>query len=102
MHVGSQGHTTLRAQLSAYTGVPHDKLNFEVRDVGGGFGQRTLAYPEYCALMIAARATGKPVRWVSTRTEGFMTDSHGRANIISGELALDFAGKKSWRCGSTG
>jgi carbon-monoxide dehydrogenase large subunit len=68
-------------------------LYFEVRDVGGGFGQRTLAYPEYCALMIAARATGKPVRWVSTRTEGFMTDSHGRANIISGELALDFAGK---------
>jgi carbon-monoxide dehydrogenase large subunit len=93
LHVCSQGHTTLRTQLSAYTGVPHDKLNFEVRDVGGGFGQRTLAYPEYCALMIAARATGKPVRWVSTRTEGFMTDSHGRANIISGELALDFAGK---------
>jgi carbon-monoxide dehydrogenase large subunit len=93
LHVCSQGHTTLRAQLSAYTGVPRDKLNFEVRDVGGGFGQRTLAYPEYCALMVAARATGRPVRWVSTRTEGFMTDSHGRANIISGELALDFAGK---------
>ncbi|OGA44937.1 MAG: hypothetical protein A3G25_18855 [Betaproteobacteria bacterium RIFCSPLOWO2_12_FULL_63_13] len=93
LHVCSQGHTTLRTQLSAYTGVPRDKLNFEVRDVGGGFGQRTLAYPEYCALMIAARATGRPVRWVSTRTEGFMTDSHGRANIISGELALDFAGK---------
>jgi len=93
LHVCSQGYTTLRAQLSAYTGVPRDKLNFEVRDVGGGFGQRTLAYPEYCALMIAARATARPVRWVSTRSEGFMTDSHGRANIISGELALDKAGK---------
>jgi carbon-monoxide dehydrogenase large subunit len=93
LHVCSQGHTTLRAQLSAYTGVPQDKLNFEVRDVGGGFGQRTLAYPEYCALMVAARATGRPVRWVSTRTEGFMTDSHGRANIITGELALDAGGK---------
>jgi carbon-monoxide dehydrogenase large subunit len=92
LHVCSQGHTTLRAQLSAYTGVPQEQLNFEVRDVGGGFGQRTLAYPEYCALMIAARASGRPVRWVSTRTEGFMTDSHGRANIISGELALDPAG----------
>jgi carbon-monoxide dehydrogenase large subunit len=93
LHVCSQGLTTLRAQLSSYTGVPHDKLHFEIRDVGGGFGQRTLAYPEYCALMIAARATGKPVRWVSTRIEGFMNDTHGRANIIAGELALDANGK---------
>ena len=42
-----QGITTLRAQLSAYTKVPQEKLMFEVRDVGGGFGQRTVAYPEY-------------------------------------------------------
>ena len=66
---------------------------FEARDVGGGFGQRTPAYPEYCALMIAAKAPGKPVKWVSTRAEGFLTDTHGRGNIIDGELALDRDGK---------
>jgi carbon-monoxide dehydrogenase large subunit len=93
LHVCSQGITTLRRQLSVYTGVAEDKLNFEVRDVGGGFGQRTPAYPEYCALMLAARETGKPVKWVSTRAEGFMTDTHGRANIIDGALALDAGGK---------
>jgi carbon-monoxide dehydrogenase large subunit len=93
LHVCTQGITTLRAQLSAWTGVPIAKLNFEVRDVGGGFGQRTVAYPEYCALMIAAKATGKPVKWVATRSEAFVTDTHGRANIVSGELALDGDGK---------
>jgi carbon-monoxide dehydrogenase large subunit len=92
-NVVMQGVTTLRKQISGYTNVPEDKLIFEARDVGGGFGQRTVAYPEYCALMIAAKAAGKPVKWVSTRVEGFLTDTHGRANIISGELALDAAGK---------
>jgi carbon-monoxide dehydrogenase large subunit len=88
-----QGTTTLRKQLSAWTQVPEEHLKFEAHDVGGGFGQRTLAYPEYCALMIAAKATGKPVKWISTRMEGFLADSHGRSNIIEGALALDRDGK---------
>jgi len=88
-NVCMQGVTTLRKQISSYTKVPEDKLKFEARDVGGGFGQRTPAYPEHCALMIAAKAASKPVKWVSTRLEGFLADTHGRANIIRGELALD-------------
>jgi len=88
-----QGVTTLRKQISSYTNVPEDKLRFEAHDVGGGFGQRTVAYPEYCALMMASKLAGKPVKWVSTRVEGFLSDTHGRGNIISGELALDGNGK---------
>ena len=89
VHVPVQGINMMRMQLAAYTGVPDDKLNIRARDVGGGFGQRSIAYSEYCALMIAARALNRPVKWVSTRSEGFQSDSHGRANYITGELALD-------------
>ena len=92
-NVVTQGITTLRTQLSAYTKVPQEKLKFDVRDVGGGFGQRTIAYPEYGALMIAAKALGKPVKWVSSRVEAFLSDAHGRNNIIDGALALDKDGK---------
>jgi carbon-monoxide dehydrogenase large subunit len=92
-NVCMQGVTTLRKQMSQYTHVAEDKLTFEVRDVGGGFGQRTPAYPEYCALMMAAKASGKPVKWVSSRVEAFLSDTHGRANIVSGELALGRDGK---------
>jgi carbon-monoxide dehydrogenase large subunit len=92
-NVCMQGVTTLRAQLSSYTKVPPEKLTFEARDIGGGFGQRTGAYPEYGALMIAAKATGKPVKWVSTRQEGFLADAHGRNNIVEGQLALDADGR---------
>lgn len=88
-----QGVTTMRKGLSVYTGVPEDKLHLVARDVGGGFGQRTPAYPEHCALMIAAKETGKPVKWVSTRSEGLATDTHGRGNIIDGALALDGEGR---------
>jgi carbon-monoxide dehydrogenase large subunit len=79
----------MKRQLSAYTKVAEEKLRVVARDVGGGFGQRSTAYPEYCAVMIAAKATGRPVKWVSSRTEGFLSDTHGRGNIIEGELALD-------------
>lgn len=92
-HMCMQGVTTLRKHMSVYTGEPEDRLHFVARDIGGGFGQRTPAYPEYCALMLAAKDTGKPVRWVSSRSEGFMTDTHGRANIIAGQLALDRDGR---------
>ncbi len=92
-NVCTQGITTLRKMMTSWTKVPEDKLIFEARDVGGGFGQRTPAYPEYIALMIAAKALGKPVKWVSTRVESFLTDNHGRGNIAEGELALDKDGR---------
>ena len=93
VHVCVQGVNMMKRQLGVYTNVPEDKLNVIARDVGGGFGQRSTGYPEYCALMIAAKALGKPVKWVSTRTEGFLSDTHGRGNIVEGELALDKDGR---------
>src|SRR5262245_7761562 len=88
-----QGVTTLRSQLSNYTKVPPEKLVFEAHDIGGGFGQRSGAYPEYAALMIASKALGAPVKWTGSRTEGLLTDTHGRNMIAHGQLALDKSGK---------
>jgi carbon-monoxide dehydrogenase large subunit len=93
IHSPMQGITTIRSQLSAYTKVPQEKLIFEVHEVGGGFGQRSGAYPEYAALMIASKALGAPVKWTGSRTEGFLTDTHGRNMIGHGQLALDKDGK---------
>ena len=93
VHVHVQGVNMMRKQLAAYTGVPEEKFRIMARDVGGAFGQRSLAYPEYCAQMLAAKETGRPVKWIATRSEGFLTDSHGRANYVTGELALDRDGK---------
>jgi len=61
--------------------------------VGGGFGIRSQAYPEYCALMLAAQKLGKPVKWVGSRFETIVSDHHGRAARLAGELALDRDGR---------
>ncbi|HET7596214.1 MAG TPA: xanthine dehydrogenase family protein molybdopterin-binding subunit [Burkholderiales bacterium] len=92
-HVHVQGVNIMRKQLAAYTNVPEDRIRVMARDVGGAFGQRSLAYPEYCAQMLAAKELKRPIKWTASRSEGFATDSHGRANFVNGELALDRDGK---------
>ena len=93
IYTNSQGIVMLRWQFAALTGVAEDKLRFHLHDVGGSFGQRSAVYPEHGALMIAAKKLGRPVKWVSSRSEGFLSDSHGRGIVMAGELAIDKDGK---------
>jgi carbon-monoxide dehydrogenase large subunit len=64
-----------------------------VDDVGGGFGMKTHPYPEQVLVLVAAKRLGRTVRWISERTEAFLSDLHGRDHISDGELALDKDGK---------
>jgi carbon-monoxide dehydrogenase large subunit len=74
--------------------VPEVKLRVISPDVGGGFGMKGAVYPEEALVLWASRRCGgRPVKWVSTRSEAFLSDSHGRAQIVTGELALDERGK---------
>src|SRR5262249_19224686 len=36
---------------------------------------------------------GRPVKWVSSRSEGFVTDAQSRDHVLTGELALDRTGR---------
>ncbi|MGO8918514.1 MAG: xanthine dehydrogenase family protein molybdopterin-binding subunit [Stellaceae bacterium] len=89
LRAGSQGVTMLRDQLVAILGLERDKLRVTTDDVGGGFGMKAPAYPEYVALLVAARRVGRPVHWMSTRSEAFVTDQQARDTITEVELALD-------------
>jgi len=93
VYASSQGMSMMLPNFTAITGVPADKIRIHARDVGGGFGIRSQAYPEYCALMLAARKLGRPVKWVGSRFETIVSDHHGRAARLYGELALDRAGR---------
>ena len=93
LYAPSQGMTMMRAGLSVGTGIPQEKLRVHAHDVGGGFGIRGEAYSEYCSLLLAAKKVGRPVKWVSTRSETHLSDHHGRAAKMFGELALDKDGK---------
>jgi carbon-monoxide dehydrogenase large subunit len=93
LRLGCQGVFGQRALLSGIMGVSVEKLQVLTGNVGGSFGMKASAYPEYVCLLYAARALGQPVKWTDERSESFMSDSHGRDHEMVAELALDAGGK---------
>ena len=63
----SQSARTLRDGLAPILGVPNQRLRVVTEDVGGAFGLKTGPYPEYFAILVAARKIGRPVHWMSNR-----------------------------------
>jgi carbon-monoxide dehydrogenase large subunit len=73
--------------------VPETNLRIVTPDCGGSFGMKYGAFPEQVLVLWAARKLGRPVRWVSDRSEAFMSDHHARDNVSRAELALDRNGR---------
>ncbi|MBE7220319.1 MAG: molybdopterin-dependent oxidoreductase, partial [Caulobacteraceae bacterium] len=88
-----QGVHWVRRVLSDALGIPPERLRVETGDLGGGFGARIFAYPEYALVLWLARRLGRPVRWTSSRTEAFHADTQGRDHRFAAELALDAEGR---------
>jgi len=93
MRVCSQSAISLRDALSAAMGIEPGKLRVVTEDVGGAFGMKSPVYPEYPALLVAAKMLGHPVHWMANRAESFLTDNQARDMFANGELALDHKGK---------
>jgi aerobic carbon-monoxide dehydrogenase large subunit len=89
----SQGAGAMRDNVLAIMNWPKEKLRVTTEDVGGAFGLKTSAYPEYLALLVAAKKIGRPVHWMSGRSEAFLTDNQGRDIYSEAELAVDEKGK---------
>ena len=93
LHACTQGVTAIRGQTAPVMGVPPEKIRVIAEEVGGGFGGRFNTYPEYCAVLAAAKQLGRPVKWVGTRSEMFLADEQARDIVHRGEAALDERGR---------
>jgi aerobic carbon-monoxide dehydrogenase large subunit len=94
LHATSQNPHGNRSQLAGHVlNVPETKLRVISPDVGGGFGMKCGGYPEDALVLWASRRIGRPVKWTSTRAEALLGDTHGRDQVVHGELALDERGK---------
>jgi len=88
--VSSQGVHGLQKNLANdILHVPTEKLHVMTTDVGGGFGMKIFMYPEYATTLYAAGKLKRPVRWIAERSEGFISDDHGRDHVTKVRLALD-------------
>ncbi|MFC5316628.1 xanthine dehydrogenase family protein molybdopterin-binding subunit [Azospirillum rugosum] len=93
IYVTSQGVHGLRSQFAKLFKLPEKALRVVTTDVGGGFGMKLFNYPEYVVCLFAARRLKRPVKWAAERTEGFLSDDHGRDHVSRARLALDADGR---------
>jgi aerobic carbon-monoxide dehydrogenase large subunit len=82
-----------RVTLSMVTGVPEAKLRVIAPDVGGGFGSKLNVYAEEALALALARRLGRPIKWIETRSEGYLATIHGRDVVQEIELAATAEGK---------
>lgn len=90
---GSQGSHALKRQLTVLLGCEPDRVRVVCEDVGGGYGMRNWLFPEFALVVWAAQRLRRPVKWVSTRSEAFVSDMQARDLATHAMLALDKDGK---------
>jgi carbon-monoxide dehydrogenase large subunit len=78
-----------RAELAAVMKVPETRIRVVAPDIGGSFGMKSAVYNEVALALLGSKLTGRPVKWISTRSEAFLSDAQARDNVIDAELALD-------------
>jgi aerobic carbon-monoxide dehydrogenase large subunit len=93
IQVPTQGVSGNKAIIARILSVPPEKVRVLTANVGGSFGMKNLNYPEYTCILHAAKELGRAVKWTDERSTSFLSDSHGRAQIIHAELALDADGR---------
>ena len=90
IYTGLQNPHPLRHQIAHQIfGIPETDVRVIPGDVGGSFGMRGGTYNELLLVLWGSRLVGRPVKWRSDRSEGMMSDTHGRDNISDVALALD-------------
>jgi carbon-monoxide dehydrogenase large subunit len=84
-------HNT-RTDLAKLLRVPESQVRIVTGDTGGSFGMKSPLFPETPLVLLASKLTGRPVKWISTRSESFTSDAQARDNVTEAELALDKTG----------
>jgi carbon-monoxide dehydrogenase large subunit len=76
--VSTQNAHWARDAVAGGLGIDPSAVRVITPDVGGGFGAKIGADREGVAVAWAAKRTGRPVRWVETRSENLVGMTHGR------------------------
>jgi len=83
----------VRRQVAEEVGLAESGVRVIAPDVGGGFGYKGKHYPEETIMAWAARRLRRPIKWIATRSESFVTDYQARDHRTQAELALDGDGR---------
>ena len=84
-----QGVHETRNFFARYLRISEARIRVSARDVGGGFGQKMFVFREECAVVLASRLLGRPVKWIEDRRENLMAAGHSRNEAGTVRLAID-------------
>jgi aerobic carbon-monoxide dehydrogenase large subunit len=93
LHLSSQNIHGNRDATARALGADPSSVRFVASDVGGGFGAKNFVYAEYALILWAAKRTGRSVKWIASRSEGFISDHQARDHSAEAALALDAEGR---------
>jgi carbon-monoxide dehydrogenase large subunit len=75
--------------FARYLQIPEGRIRVTARDVGGGFGQKMFVFREECAVVLASRLLGRPVKWIEDRRENLVAAPHSRNELGRVRMAID-------------
>ncbi len=90
---GTQGVRGIADQIAAALAMDPAQVRVRTGDVGGSFGFKIFLHPEQVCVAWAARKLGFMVRWQQARSDGFLSDLHGRDNRTKARAAVDKNGR---------
>jgi aerobic carbon-monoxide dehydrogenase large subunit len=77
----TQNAQMAKGEVAGWLEVDPAQVHLITPDVGGGFGAKIGADPEFALVAWLARHTGRPVRWNETRSENMTGMVQGRAQL---------------------
>jgi carbon-monoxide dehydrogenase large subunit len=86
--VSTQIPHAFRNQAANLFGLETGKVRVIAPHVGGAFGGKAGMLAEHTVAVGVARALGRPVTWVETRSENLVSMPHGRGQVAYYELGL--------------
>jgi len=93
VRISTQRPHSVRIWLSQIFCLPPESIRVVAGDMGGGFGAKGPLYPDQVAVIFAARALGRPVKWIEERSESFLATTHGRDQVADLEMAVTADGR---------
>jgi len=78
----------VRSAVAAALGLPEEMVRVIAPDVGGGFGIKGHVYPEDILVPAVAQRLGRPVKWIETRHEHFLTASADRDQVHEARIGV--------------
>jgi carbon-monoxide dehydrogenase large subunit len=89
----TQNPHIVRFIMSLVTGVPEDRLRVIAPEVGGGFGSKIPQIPGDFIAVFCSMKLGRPVKWMESRSENYVSTTHGRDHVQEVEVAATRDGR---------